>query len=339
MVAMTVTGASQLPPREPMPRGVTPMLAKLTPSLPPNDGWGFEIKWDGIRCVAYIESGHLRLESRNRREITAGYPELEALPASLGGLDAVLDAEIVAFGPDGRPSFERLQRRLGLTGAPVVRRRAQDIPAVLVLFDVLYLDGHSTLQMPYTARRALLERLELRGEAWQTPAWHEDGEALFAATRVNGLEGVMAKRLASPYEPGKRSGAWLKVKHHLQQPFVVCGWNQRENATGEAIGAVILGYYTEPAPGAGRELRYAGRVGTGWTEASAADLLRSLSRHRRDSSPFTSGPRIEATQFVEPIVVVDVEFFEWTEDGVLRHPSYKGIRTDLSPEHATRDGE
>jgi len=320
----------QDPTREAMLKGVVPMLAKLAPGIPTGSDWAFEIKWDGVRCIAYIDGGRLRLESRNRNDISAQYPELRPLGESLGALEVVLDGEIVAFDNEGKPSFQRLQNRLGLKGTAVLRR-SKEVPVVFVIFDLLYLDGHSTMPLSYRDRRTLLERLDLNGEAWRVPAFHDDGQALFAATKERNLEGVIAKRLASVYEPGRRSGSWLKVKNHLHQPFIVCGWNQRENASGDAIGAIALGYYE------GGELLYAGRVGTGFTEESARQLLGQLRPLSRATSPFARAVPDPPSHYVEAVVVVDVEFFEWTEDGVLRHPSFKGVRPDHRANDVTRE--
>ena len=317
--------------REPMPKGVVPMLAKPSTNIPTGGDWAFEIKWDGVRCIAYIDGGRLRLESRNLNDISAQYPELRPLGESLGALEVVLDGEIVAFDSEGRPSFQRLQNRLGLKGTAVLRR-SKEVPVVFVIFDLLYLDGHSTMPLSYRDRRTLLERLDLNGEAWRVPAFHDDGQALLAATKERNLEGVIAKRMGSAYEPGRRSGSWLKVKNHLHQPFIVCGWNQRDNATGDAIGAIALGYYE------GAELLYAGRVGTGFTEESAKALLAQLQPFARASSPFERTIPDPPGHYVEPHVVVDVEFLEWTGDGVLRHPVFKGVRTDHRANDVTREG-
>ncbi|MDQ6915879.1 MAG: DNA ligase, partial [Actinomycetota bacterium] len=200
--------------RDPMPEHVVPMLAKLGELPRDEDRYGFEVKWDGVRAIAYLEPGRLRLESRNLNDVTAQYPEVRALARELGARTAVLDGEIVAFDAEGRPSFERLQQRMHLASASQVRRRAGAVPVVYVVFDLLHLDGETLMDLPYSERRARLEALDLNGAAWQTPRHHKgDGAALLAATAQRGLEGVVAKRLDSPYEPGKRSGAWIKVKH------------------------------------------------------------------------------------------------------------------------------
>jgi bifunctional non-homologous end joining protein LigD len=323
------------PTREAMPRHIDPMLARLAAAPPAGPGYAFEVKWDGIRALCYASVGRIRLETRNRNDITAQYPEIRELGPALGTLEAVLDGEIVAFDAAGRPSFERLQKRMGLKGDTVIRRRAADIPATYVIFDLLFFDGHSTMALPYQDRRRLLEGLELAGPNWQTPRYYTgEGATFLEATRGQGLEGIVAKRLGSLYEPGKRTGAWLKIKNHLHQHFVVGGWNQREGTSQLAVGALFLGYYDEPG-GGGAALHYAGRVGTGFTEEESARLARALRSVARTPSPF--GFDAGAQQWVEPSMVVEVEFIEWTEEGVLRHPSYKGERPDLDPRDVVRE--
>src|SRR5439155_20714150 len=205
--------------------------------------------------------GELRIESRNLSDITARYPELRALGNELGSREAVLDGEIVAFDSEGRPRFERLQQRMNLASDSAVRRRMRDVPVAYVIFDVLYLDGRDLCGLPYAERREILDGLELNGPSWQTPAVHRgDGKALLAATGEQGLEGVMAKRLDSRYEPGRRSGAWIKVKNRRSTEVVIGGWLPGEGRR-KSFGALLVGRYD-----ADGNLRYGGRVGTGFTE-------------------------------------------------------------------------
>jgi bifunctional non-homologous end joining protein LigD len=321
------------PDREPMPERVLPMLAR-TGGLPPDpERWSFEVKWDGVRAIAYAQPGRLRLESRNLNEITDAYPEVRGLLDDLGMHEAVLDGEIVAFDERGKPSFERLQRRMHVTSPSAVRRLMGSIPVVYAIFDLLYLDGRSLMELPYTDRRLRLEELGLGGVAWRVPTAHSgDGERLLEATREQGLEGVVAKRLDCRYEPGRRSGAWLKVKHTLRQELVVGGWLPGEGRRAKRIGALLVGYYDGP------ELVCAGRVGTGFTEATLHDLSRRLEPLRRERSPFARGPRLpREAVFVEPRLVADIEFREWTEDGVMRAPSFKGLRDDKAGSTVVRE--
>ncbi len=312
------------PAREPMPERILPMLAGAGSLPKPEAGWSFEVKWDGVRAIAYCKPGRLRLESRNLREITDSYPEVRALLRDLGMHEAVLDGELVAFDDDGRPSFERLQRRMNVTSASSVRRLAASTPVVYAIFDLLYLDGHNLMTLPYEQRRERLEQLELGGPAWRVPATHAgNGERLLQATAAQGLEGVVAKRLGSRYEPGRRTGAWIKIKHTRRQELVIGGWLPGEGRRTDRIGALLMGYFED-----GR-FRYAGRVGTGFTDRTLEQLGAKLAPLRRDEAAFDPLPKLPRNAvFVAPELVAEIEFREWTSDGVMRAPSYKGLRDD-----------
>lgn len=345
-------------PSEAMPEHLAPMLA--TPGHLPRDEerWAFEVKWDGVRAIAYWRPGRLRIESRNRNEIGSRYPELRALGRQLGMREAVLDGEIVAFDERGLPSFEHLQKRMHLTSESAIRRAARQTPVTYAIFDLLYLDGRLTTELPYRRRRALLEQLRLKGPAWQVPVSREGGGGeLLEATGEQGLEGVIAKRLDSPYRPGQRSGEWLKIKNVHRQEFVIGGWLPGKERRSGRLGALLVGYYDRSGeslasdrregtlasdehstfdqhPGLDddgrRELRYAGRVGTGFDEPELRLLATELGARRRRSSPFAKDgiqPPRDA-RFVEPELVAEIEFSRWTRDRVLRHSSYKGLRTD-----------
>ncbi len=320
--------------REPMPERIVPMLARPA-ELPADDSaWGFEIKWDGVRAIAYCAPGEVRLESRNLKEITNSYPELGRLDRALGSHHAVLDGEIVAFDEDRRPSFGRLQQRMHVASREQARRLAGRVPVAYMIFDLLWLDGHSLIGLPYVERRARLAELKLAGEAWQTPehvVGH--GRQLFEASKEQRLEGIVAKRLDSLYEPGRRGGAWLKIKAFGRQEFVVGGWLPGKGRRSSTLGALLLGVY-EP-DGA---LRYVGRVGTGFSEKELKRLQRLLDPLRREDSPFASGerPPREAV-FVEPRLVAEVGFAEWTSAGNIRHPSYNGLREDKPAELVVRE--
>ena len=315
-------------PAGPPPAHVAPMLATLGATLPPDqEGHTFEFKWDGIRAVAHWDGSALRLETRNLRDVTVAYPELQALGPSLGAQPAVLDGEILALDAGGVPSFHRLQERMHVADARTAARRAERAPARLFLFDVLHLGERSTMDLPWTERRAVLESLALAGPSWATPpSFPGEGDATLAAARARGLEGVVATRLASRYVPGARSRDWVKVKFVLRDEFVVGGWLPGEGGRRGRIGALLLGL-----PAAGGGLVFAGGVGTGFTGAELRRLSAELAPDVRPSSPFTTRlPRRDAV-FVEPRLVVDVEYRQRTDAGILRQPSYKGIRPDLSP--------
>jgi bifunctional non-homologous end joining protein LigD len=320
------------PEHTPMPERIVPMLARAG-DLPRAGDWSFEIKWDGVRAIAYAQPGRLRLESRNLREITDAYPEVRGLIAQLGMREAVLDGEIVAFDDAGHPSFERLQRRMHVTSPSSVRRLAASTPVVYAIFDLLHLDGRSLMGLPYDQRRARLEELQLGGSAWRVPAVHSgDGARLLEATRAQGLEGIVAKRRDATYEPGRRSGAWIKVKNTMRQELVIGGWIPGEGRRTERVGALLMGYYEDGA------FRYAGRVGTGFTEATLSTLADRLQPLRRDTNPFTSSPKLpRETVFVEPCLVAEIEIREWTSERIMRAPSFKGLREDKSPRKVVRD--
>jgi bifunctional non-homologous end joining protein LigD len=314
--------------RERMPEQLVPMLARAGRLPADDERWAFEIKWDGVRAITYWRPGELRIESRNLNDVSARYPELRALGPELGSHAAVLDGEIVAFDEDGRPSFERLQRRMHITSPSAIRRLADEEPVSYMIFDLLHLDGHTTMELPYRERRALLEGLELRGPAWQTPDYHAgEGRELLAAAAEQRLEGVVAKRLDSPYRPGRRTDEWLKVKHVNRQELVIGGWLPGKGARAGRLGALLVGYY-ERGENRQRVLHYAGRVGTGFDEDDLERLGKKLAEIPRSSSPFSGTQPPRGANFVEPELVAEIEFRQWTHGRILRHSSYKGLRDD-----------
>ncbi|MBI5105898.1 MAG: DNA ligase D [Solirubrobacterales bacterium] len=325
------------PAAEPMPEQVVPMLARAGELPPDPERWAFEVKWDGVRAICFSEPGRMRFVTRNLNDVTARYPELSKLNRALSMHRAVLDGEIVAFDAEGRPSFGALQGRMHLTREAQVRRLAKEAPVSYVIFDLLWLDGHSLVHHPYEERRARLGELGLDGERWMTPEHVVgQGEALQAATLEQGLEGIMAKRLDSPYEPGRRSGCWVKVKNTRRQELVIGGWlpmRTHPPRRRERIGALLLGVRDEDG-----SLRFAGRVGTGFTEAELDRLADLLGPLEQDASPFDAGPKPpKGAIFACPKLVAEVEFVEWTRDGVLRAPSYKGLREDKPAELVIRE--
>jgi bifunctional non-homologous end joining protein LigD len=314
--------------RDPFPENVVPMLARLSKLPADEGGWGVEVKWDGVRALAYCQPGRLELQTRNLNTVTSQYPEVRRLSRQLGSRDAVLDGELVAFDENGKPSFERLQQRIHQTSESVVRRRMKSHPVVYVIFDLLYLDGRDLTGEPYSRRREILEGLELEGEAWQTPG-HSVNHAkeLLAASKEQGLEGVILKRLDSVYSPGKRTGAWLKVKNVSRQEMVIGGWTPGEGRRSNQLGALLVGYFEQD--GGKPVLRFGGKVGTGFSESDLTALAARLAPLERKTSPFGAGPAPpKKAHFVEPSLVAEVEFREMTKEGILRHPAYKGLRED-----------
>jgi bifunctional non-homologous end joining protein LigD len=285
------------------------MLATLG-ALPPADEdaqFGYEMKWDGVRAVVYVDSGQVRVLSRNDREITASFPELHGLGDRLRAHRVILDGEIVAFAPStGQISFAALQSRLHVRKAAHVQRLAEQVPVAYYAFDLLYRDGRVTFRLPYRERRRLLESLELRGTHWDTPPYAAGGgpEAL-AESRRRRLEGVLAKRLASIYQPGRRSKHWIKVKHELVQEAVIGGWRPGKGQRAETIGSLLLGI---PGP---RGLDYVGKVGTGFTREMLDDLLATLRALQRKTSPFADNPPArdaKGAHWVTPELVGEVAF-------------------------------
>src|ERR1700674_991636 len=229
----------QDPERKPAPERIEPMMARLVPKPPtPDDAGGFEFKWDGIRAEAYVEGGTVRLVSRSGEIVTARYPEVHAMGRALGSKEVILDGEIVALDDKGRPSFEEIQQRMGLSSETEIRRKMKEVPVTYMLFDVM----------------------------WQA-----------------GLEGIMAKKLDSPYEPGRRSGAWVKVKNHDRQEFVIGGWLEGEGKRTGQPGAWLVGYYDRV------RFVYAGKVGTGFTDAMLDKLQSAMKPLAQDKSPFDAG--------------------------------------------------
>jgi bifunctional non-homologous end joining protein LigD len=322
----------------PLPEKIVPMMAQLG-KLPRDDArWAFEIKWDGVRAICHSEPGRMRLHSRNLLDITPRYPELSRLNRALSHHRAVLDGEVVALDAEGKPSFGALQRRMHVTAESTVRRLARETPVTYVIFDLLWLDGRSLMDLSYEERRARLAELDLGdGERWRVPDYVVGhGEQLLAATAQQGLEGVIAKRLDSPYEPGRRSPSWLKVKNLYRQEVVVGGWVPGDGRRRDRIGALLVGVHEDDGT-----LRHTGRVGTGFTDSELDRLSKLLVPLEREDSPFApGGPKIPRNAvFVEPRYVAEVEFREWTEGGQLRAPSYKGLRDDKSADLVVREEE
>lgn len=326
---------------QPAPGGAPPQLIRpmlATPGELPGpeqeDRWAFEMKWDGVRAMVYLDGSGVRVLTRNDREVASTYPELARLGGAVGVDGAVLDGEIVAFDPRGRPSFGELQARMHVQ-APSAALLAQ-VPVTLLVFDLCWLGGESLLRLPYDDRRGVLEGLGLDGPSWATPpAFSGDGGAALEASRSQGLEGVLAKRRDSVYEPGRRSRSWVKVKHVRMQEVVVCGWQPGAGRRSGGIGSLLVAVPDE----AGR-LVYAGHVGTGFTERMLADLREQLGPLEQPTSPLAAEvPRaqVKDARWVSPRLVGEVAFGEWTREGRMRHPVWRGLRPDKTVEEVVRE--
>ncbi|MEV8442587.1 non-homologous end-joining DNA ligase [Actinosynnema sp. NPDC051121] len=318
-----------------LPESLAPMLATSAVELPgPASRWAFEFKWDGVRAVARVEGGRVRLTSRSGNDVTGSYPELQGLGAQLGATEVLLDGEIVAL-EGGRPSFGALQQRMHASAAQA-RRLVGRVPVTFLVFDVLHLDGSPTVGLPYSRRRELLEDLGLRGAHWLTPkAFPGAGAAVLAASREQGLEGVVAKRLDSRYVPGRRSPWWVKVTAVATQEVVVGGWRPGVGKREGLVGSLLLGI-----PGEGG-LVFAGSVGTGFDRAELERLTAWLSASEVARSPFGSGvprERARGARWVRPELVGEVAFREWTADGRLRFPRWRGLRPDRVAGEVRRGG-
>jgi bifunctional non-homologous end joining protein LigD len=325
------------PDAEPMPERLAPMLARTGPLPHDEERWAFEVKWDGLRALVHSRPGRLRIETRTGREVTGAYPELRGINAALSHHEAILDGEVVAFDEDGRPSFAALQPRMAQHGQQldlraVRRRTGSRAEIVLLLFDLLWLDGHPLVDLPYAERREQLAALGLEGDHWRvSPSHPGEGRALLEATAAQGLEGVVAKRLDSPYRAG-RDGRWRKIKHVLRQELVVGGWTPGGGGRATTFGALQLGVHD--AEGA---LRYCGAVGTGFDEAALGRVLRALREREADASPFAGRQPPKGTRFVVPDLVAEVRFAEWTPDGSIRHSSFLGLRDDVPAAAVVRE--
>jgi bifunctional non-homologous end joining protein LigD len=304
------------------------MLASRTDRVPTGAQWLHEVKWDGVRVLVDVRDGQARMTSRNGNVVTAAWPELSDPP--LGDRDLLVDGEVIALNDRGVPDFRVLQHRMHLRNSREVARLVKQVPATLMVFDVLRLDGDDLTGRPLEERRALLEQLPLADSRWQVPPAYDDGDMLFRATLEQGLEGVVSKRRGSRYRFDTRSDDWLKLAHRHRGSFVVGGWRP-QTGTSNRLAALLVG---EPTPDG---LLYRGRVGSGIAGATSTRLAALLAPLARDTSPFADEvPRVDAdgTFWVEPRVVVDVDTHGLGYER-LRQPSFQGVRSDLSPEDLT----
>src|SRR6266516_4489961 len=314
------------PPSRRSGRTYVPMLATLAEEIPRGAGWVFEVKWDGYRAIATVSGGDVTLTSRNGNDLTARFQNVaKEIPKAVKTPDCVLDGEVCALDESGRSSFSAMQQ--GKAGTPIV----------YYVFDVLEIEGEPVIDLPLVERRKLLEGLlDRRNKTVRLSEPFDDGQALLEASKQQQLEGIMAKRLDSRYLPGRRTRDWLKIKTHSEQEFVVAGYTKGTGRRASSFGSLVLGYY------AGGELVYAGNVGTGFNSKEIDKLLDKLRPLRRATPPFREVPKMPKVRksdviWVEPRLVAEVEFAEWTHDGRLRAPSYKGLREDKSADEVRRE--
>ncbi|TML16825.1 MAG: hypothetical protein E6G33_04580 [Actinobacteria bacterium] len=307
-------------------RAYPTMLATLAQDVPRGAGWVFEVKWDGYRAIATVKGGEVVLTSRNGNDLTSRFQSVaREIPKAVKTPDCVLDGEVCALDESGRSSFSAMQQ--GKAGTPIV----------YYVFDVLEIEGEPVVDLPFVERRKRLEQLlDKRNKTVRLSEAFDDGQALLEAAKQQQLEGIIAKRLDSRYLPGRRTRDWLKIKTHSEQEFAVAGYTKGTGRRASSFGSLVLGYY------AGGELVYAGNVGTGFNSKEIEKLLDRLRPLRRETSPFREVPKMPKVRksdviWVEPELVVQVEFAEWTHDGRLRAPSYKGIREDKSAEEVRRE--
>lgn len=324
--------------------GLRPMLATLGTETDLSDdedgeeGWAFEMKWDGIRALAYLgaDDSDVRLLTRNGNDVTVAYPEIAArLRESVGYESAILDGEIVALNAKSVPDFGLLQQRMGLTKPAEVERAMREVPVQFLLFDLLERDGTSLVGETYDERRRqLLDLVSVDGPIQVPPAFEGDLASAMRSSRELGLEGVLAKRRGSTYRAGRRSDSWVKIKHHRAQEVVIGGWRPGKGRRAGGVGSLLLGIPGEDG------LRYVGRVGTGFTDRDLEEIARRLEKRHRATTPFVDVPRADAADahWVKPDLVGEVEFGEWTSTGRLRQPTWRGWRPDKEANQVKKEG-
>jgi len=325
--------ASRLVPHgaaEEIPKSLLPMLAELGEGPPRSSAdWMYEPKVDGYRVIAFVERGTVRLASRRGLDLTAPFPNIVAALAAQAVDSLVLDGELVALDADGRPSFNVLQNRIQLKAPAPIAAADKSVPVVLVCFDLLHFAGINLREAPYVDRRRYLSQCLLPGAHIQLVHQSADAEKLYAAAIDSGFEGIVAKKRTSSYQPGKRSTNWVKFKAGHTAEFVVGGYTKGRNAR-ESLGALLLGYWE------GSQLRYAGHVGSGLTDEGLGALRERFASLASQNSPFAVEPPLHRpTSWLQPEVVVEVKFTDWTPDGVLRAPVYVRVREDIEPSSVT----
>ena len=312
----------------PMPSELSVTLAKIADKPFSDPNWLFEIKWDGIRTVAYIDQGEVRLFSRSKRDVTAEFPEFKDLARYVRGGAAILDGEIVTLDDNGRSDFQKLQNRFGVTKPSA--KLISDVPLTYYFFDVLYCNGFDVRKTPLLQRKELLRQV-LRADDRVRYSEHqlEKGKELYAAAEKRGLEGIVGKQIESPYT-GNRTSLWLKFKIVNELDAVIVGWTAPRR-TRQYFGALVLALYDDK-----RELQFIGSVGTGFDQRTQKGLLAQLEKLRVDRSPLRNPPRLrEQVEWVRPALATRVKYANWTDDSHLRAPVFLGLRKDRGPEECT----
>jgi bifunctional non-homologous end joining protein LigD len=311
-----------------MPAFFEPMKAALTDKLPRGGDWVFEVKWDGVRGLVYIDDGKLTIYTRNQNRCEKQYPELLVLPHYLKAKQAILDAEIVVMDAQGVSKFELIQPRIHTLDANAIAKMGQKNPAHLMAFDLLFLDGKDLRGEPLSERKKLLTKIVKPFPLLRVSESFEGGEELLEAARQSGLEGLIAKKKTSTYE-SKRSPHWLKMKLTNEQEFVIGGYTPGER---EFFGSLVLGFHE------GDRLHYAGNVGTGFNNRTMADLWKALEPLKTSKKPFADGDKIlKGTEWVKPELVAQIKFANWTDDRKLRAPVYLGLRDDKAASEVERE--
>lgn len=315
------------PKDHPLERRIQPMLATPADEAFDSPAFSYEPKWDGVRTLAFVDGGVVRLQTRNLLDCTAQYPEAHGISEALtGAYQAIVDGEIVALDEKGVPSFQRLQPRMHVQDESTVKRLRRSTPVRYHVFDLIWVDGEDLAKQPLRERQRRLEAaLTPMGAIGRAEPFVGAGNALFNAVREQGLEGIVAKRLDSPYTSG-RSAAWIKVKSQRTLDCVIGGWTAGQGGRQSTLGALLLGVYREG------KLVPVGHVGTGFDERTLKDLLAKLRERESPTCPFDPAPRTnQPARWCLPELVCEVHYSELTNDGTLRHPTFRGLRSDVDP--------
>ena len=320
-----------------MPETIVPMTAKVSGNLPTGPDWATEIMWDGVRALAFCGDGAVRLQGATGEDITGLFPEIEGLGRVPRAQGTILDGELVSFDERGIPGFGEIQQRLRPPRDPDAPRTFRSYVATFIIYDILWDRGADLRGHPYRERREVLEGMGLKGQTWQVPDYLiADIPSTLEATAEQGLEGLVLKRLDSPYVGGGGHAAWINLKHHSRQEFVVGGWRRHGDENEAAHGGLYLGYW-DKKEGDGEVLRFAGMVSAGFSQGDLASIEKDLENFARGTTPFDDMDDGDEIQFVNPKRVVEVEFDGWSEEGKLREPVYVGMRRDRDPGDTRRD--